>query len=784
MDQKTKNNGCIIAADGADNATVPTRQNRARWIVPGVCVFLALAVLLVFERTASFEFINYDDNLYVYNNVFVRQGLTLESVAAAFSHKQLLDWIPLTALSHMLGWQLFGSWAGGHHLVNVLLHAASSILLFLVLLRLTGSLWRCAFVATIFAIHPLHVESVAWVSERKDVLSGLFFMFTLGAYTRYARSPSLPRYAEVMVFLAMGLLCKAMLVTVPFLLLLLDHWPLGRTTHTRFTRLFIEKLPLILMCAAVIFINVYVNETAVTLAGTQPLTLRLENGVVSYAAYLGQMFWPANLSVFYTMPKQGINSSTLILAAVVLLAISALVFFWRRVQPWLPVGWLWFLGMLVPVIGLMPPGEFSRADRYTYLPQIGLYIAIAWTAWSACASLRCCRVILGVVAVTVITALMVCARIQVSHWHDSASLWTHALDCTTDNNVAHNNLGAILLDAGRMDEAAIHFQKALDIQPGHTQARNNLGAVLFHKGRVDDAIAHYLRVLEIDPRSHEAYNNLGSGLLQKNRAADAVAAYQRALELQPGSPDILSNLGNALLQLGRLDEAIKHFEQTLVVQPNHVQGHLNLASALMRTNQIQGAALHYQKALDLRPDNPEALSNLATAFFLLGRVKEAVTDWQRALLIQPANVSTLNNLAWVLATGPALVRDGARSVELAQEGNRLTSGASAVMLRTLAAAYAESGRFPDALDAAGRALQLARDQSDTALMDKIERERKQYERGLPFHDGVSGTATCEASEKLLCGPAVQSDTLSMQDVSPFDTPQQLCNRAATNETHD
>jgi hypothetical protein len=436
---------------------------------------------LVFGQTLGHEFVNYDDDAYVADNPAALGGLSLKGIVWGFTHKVNDNWTPLTVISHMLDCQLYGTKAGWHHLTSVLLHTASVIVLFLVLKGMTAALWRSAFVAAVFAIHPLHVESVAWIAERRDVLSGLFFMLTLGAYVRYvqrwpkvesrgSRAQAVPAldprpltldYCLVLLFFALGLMCKPMLVTLPFVLLLLDYWPLKRFTQPdgRLVpwRLIAEKVPLLALSGAACVATLFAQKEAIH---SLPLSLRISNALVSYVAYLGQMIYPAGLAVYYPYPENGLPLWKIIAAFVLLLVISAGALAARRKQPWFLFGWLWYLGMLVPVIGVLQVGSQAQADRYTYLPQIGLYIALAWAAKDLTVSWRYRRQVLGVAATIVLAALMVGASLQTSYWRNSESLWTHTLACTSGNYVAHNNFGVMLGKNGNLDEAIHQFQEA------------------------------------------------------------------------------------------------------------------------------------------------------------------------------------------------------------------------------------------------------------------------------------------------------------------------------------
>lgn len=414
----------------------PSMSNQ-RWRIACICIFLAGITFLVLGRTAGYEFINYDDNLYVYDNPLVTAGLTPRGISRVFTHYETRFYTPLTMVSHMADCQFYGLWAGGHHLTNVLLHAATAILLLLVLLQLTGAAWRCAFVAAVFAIHPLHVESVAWVSERNDLLAGLFLMLTIGAYVLYARRPwSLPCYLLVIVFFTLGLLSKPTLVALPLVLLLLDYWPLGRCKASAaqsgrapvLLRLVAEKLPLIALSISAGVAAYFAEGESVASLQTYPISSRISNALVSSAVYLGQMFWPANLAIFYPRTVEGALPWEITLAICILVCVSTMAFMTRKTSPWFGVGWLWYLCMLAPVIGIVQVGEFAHADRYAYLSQIGLYIAVTWSVADLGGRLRLPGTVPGVVATLVIAALAACSFVQVSYWRDSESIFRHALD--------------------------------------------------------------------------------------------------------------------------------------------------------------------------------------------------------------------------------------------------------------------------------------------------------------------------------------------------------------------
>jgi tetratricopeptide (TPR) repeat protein len=752
--------------------SLPELGTQNRYQVLAVCGWLLLTVGLVFGQTARYEFVNYDDGLYVFDNPPVSHGLTAQGIVWAFTHVHAGYWAPVTWLSLMLDCQIYGLNAGGHHLSNVLLHAATAILLFLVLRRMTGGFWPSALAAALFAVHPLRVESVAWVTERKDVLSGLFFVLTLGAYVSYVRHPfSVARYLAIMLFLALGLMAKPILVTLPLVLLLLDYWPLGRLaggdrvnlapphcngggvlgdanswgTRLRrlpvFWQLVIEKLPLLLLAVIFCGVTFWTQTAAAEVADALPLGGRIANALVSYAAYLRQFVYPVGLAVFYCPPGANLPLERVLVAAMVLALISAGVLACRRRCPYLLMGWLCYLGMLAPVIGLVQVGTEAMADRFTYLPQIGLCIALAWGAADVLRSRSYRGWLGGAVAALVLAVLMGCAWRQTCFWSDTETLWNHALACTTRNFVAYNGLGRIFFDRRKFDEAAAYYQKALDSKPDYASAYEGLGLVSVARGQYDEAIAYYRKGLTIEPDSPVLYDSLGSALAACGQFDEAFAHYRKALELQPHDATIHYDFANALAGVGRLDEAIEHYRTALKSQPDHVQGYNNLGIALASRGQLDEAIAQFEWALKIKPDDAGLHGNLANALAALGRHAEALPHYETALKIQPNHAETQKNLAWLRATCPqASLRNGAEAIELAQRANKLCGGKRADVLDCLAAAYAAAGWFPEALATSRQALELAMQQNLRVLADALRARIALYEAGKPFYQTPTPSA--------------------------------------------
>jgi protein O-mannosyl-transferase len=672
------------------------RLEQGRWVA-AVCFALAAITFAAFGQTLHHPFLDFDDNAYVYENPVVAQGLTWNGIVWAFSF-HASNWHPLTWLSHMLDCQVYGLQPGGHHLTNVLIHAATVIALFLVLRQMTGALWRSAFVAAVFAIHPLRVESVAWVAERKDVLSGFFFVLTVGAYVHYARRPrALGRYGLVVLLFALGLMCKPMLVTLPVVLLLLDYWPLRRAE--RVSALVLEKLPLLALSAASCVATLVAQQQGIESVGPYSAPVRLANALVSCVVYLGQMIWPSRLAAFYPYPLHGLPAGEVALAGLLLAGASAVAFGQRRKKPWILAGWLWYLVMLLPVLGIIQVGRQAHADRYTYLPQIGIYLAVTWLAAELAAKWRVGEWALGILMGAIVAALTVSAWKRTAYWQNSEILWAHAIACTTDNGVAHSNLGTALAEQGKREEALEQFQIATQINPGYAD---------FH-------------------------NNFGNALYQEGKASDAAAQYQIALQEASGDPVVHNNLGNALEQVGKMDEAMAQYQIALQINPRYAEAEYDLANVLNRQGKLDQAITHYQMALQINPRYGEAHGNLGITLMKKGNVTEALAQYQMALQIRPGDPGILNNLAWLLAAGPeAPLRDGKKAVELASQANVLSGGENPIVLRTLAAALAEAGRFSEALVTAQRALQLAAAQSNSILAGQIQDQIKCFQAGRPL----------------------------------------------------
>jgi protein O-mannosyl-transferase len=589
-----------------------------------ICLALIALTLAVFGQTLGHDFVNYDDPVYVSENPRIHARLNAQSIAWAFTHIHSNNWHPLTTMSHMLDWRLFGAKPGAHHLVNVLLHSANAVLLFLLLQQLTASIWRSAFVAAIFAIHPLHVESVAWISERKDVLSGLFFFLTLFAYAAYTRKPSVARYVTMSILFVCGLLSKPMLVTLPFILLLLNWWPrfaganstaglrerenaspartanrsreagnaspartaVGETERTRMTwsNLIAEKIPLFVLSLGSVVATLIAQRGGIVQVGHLPLSWRAANALSVYLIYIWQMIWPTNLATIYPHPGSLPIWKTCIAGGILVLITSGVLVLRKR-RPYLITGWFWYLVMLVPVIGLVQVGSQAHADRYTYLPEIGLYVAITWAIVDLARSLQFRREVFALTGSIVIALFAWRAWIQTSYWHDTERLWNHTFAVTGRNDIAHFNFGEFLLKQHRLDEAIAQFKIALASNPTDQDVNFQMGSALMEKGEPDAAAAHFERTLKTQPTNSDAETNLANALLSSGKPNEAVEHYRNVAERNPSSALAHYNLAVGLHRLGQLPEAIAHYKEALRIDPNYPDAKRFLNDALKESGQ-------------------------------------------------------------------------------------------------------------------------------------------------------------------------------------------------------
>ncbi|HEY5346234.1 MAG TPA: tetratricopeptide repeat protein [Verrucomicrobiae bacterium] len=657
-----------------------------------IALLLALGTLVVFLPTGWFGFVNYDDPDYVTENIFVKNGLNGTDIAQAFTSFHAANWHPLTWISHMIDCSLFGLNPGAMHFVNVLFHAANTALLFTLLLRLTKKIWPSAFIAALFAWHPLHIQSVAWISERKDVLSTFFGLLTLIAYARFAQeqrarskeptpnsishlpSPISKSYWLALIFFALGLMAKQMLVTLPFVMLLLDFWPLQRWQISNFkfqifAKLFAEKIPFFLLVIPACVLTCLAQRAAMSSLERLPFPLRLENSVVTYALYLLKLFWPVNLAFFY--PLTGRSPANLAIASLTLATISFLTWRTRRAQPYVLVGWLWFLGTLVPVIGLVQVGEQSMADRYSYLPSVGIFIIVTFGGLALAERFAFVKKILAPAAILIIAGCVFATEIQLQYWRTDETLFSHAIAVTSDNEIAHLNLGVVYEKQGRTAEAMNEYRAALKINPRRAHTHNNIADLLDAAGQPDAARAEYLAALQLDPNALEAHLNYG----------------------------IL------LVELNRFDEAAEQFKLAAALEPTDARPHYQLGKLLLKRGDDVMAIGELRLALQNDPNDFQMLAYTARVF---------------------------------AADENAVGRNGATALELASRANDLTGGEQPFVLDALGMAYAETGDFTNAVACAQNALARA-NAAQMSNVAPLQKRLELYQQNQPWRESFRAT---------------------------------------------
>lgn len=709
----------MTARDVTSPESVGNESRHSRWIIAG----LILACVAIYGRTLTHDFISYDDPSYVTQNHLIKQGITSEGLRNAFTTPHSYNWHPLTTLSHMLDCQLFGSErAAGHHAVNLVLHTASAIVLFLVLRQMSGSLWPSALVAALFAVHPLGVESIAWISERKNVLSTLLWFVTMAAYVRYMRRSTVGNYLLIAISMALGMMSKQMLVTLPCTLLLLDYWPLERiqfgSEHARDRKqssktawaLVVEKIPLfaisMLGSALVLWAQ---GHTQISL-DTLPLAARIENSLITYVAYMGKFLWPAGLIVYYPLRTANLSPDEMVsalfpaaaLSGLVLLVISAVCIRQRLKRPYLIVGWLWYLGTLVPVIGIVQVGHQSMADRYTYVPLVGIYIMLAWLAAEFVEKHETARTwIVGAVAVWLLVLSAVAFK-QVGYWQDSKTLFTHVLNVNEDNAIAQHAIAESLYDEGEYEQAEYHIKRAIELRPSEPRPYVSLGYVYYRQRKFGPALENFNRGISIHPRHAFAFNGRGLVYLSVGQFDKARADLERALELEPHSEIVQHNmelaLGQSAFQAGDLATAESHFQQAVLLNDEEATSRVFLGMIAAAGGRTTEALKFYRQALALEPDSIEANINLANLL--------------------------------ITAPEPAL-RNASEAIRFAERACRETKFNRPDLLNTLAAAYFTAGRIPDAIQVVQRALKLPN------LPPALQ---KQLLQNLELFEASSGTA--------------------------------------------
>jgi protein O-mannosyl-transferase len=599
---------------------------------------LAVAVLAVYWQVGQFGFIGYDDPEFVLNNPHIRQGLTPAAIAWAFTTGYAANWFPVTWLSYLLGVNLYGLAPGWHHLTNVFLHALNSVLLFALLRRMTGARWPSFFAALLFAVHPLHVEAVAWIAERRELLSGLFWFLSILAWLRYIERSTLASYLLLLGAFACGLMSKPDIVALPFALLLLDYWPLGRWKTTAARSLILEKLPLVALSAASCAVTLLVQQGGGATASLAevPFRFRLENAVVSYAAYVWQFFWPARLAVLYPYDSN-LPAWQVAGAAAALAAITALAVVWRRRRPYLFTGWFWFAGILVPTIGLVQVGVQARADRYMYIPMIGLSLAAVWSAAELAARRPAVRSLAVAAGVSACCVYGVAAWSTAAYWRDTVDLFRHTVAVTTDNWAALTTLSQALLSANRAEEAMPYVTEALGLRPNLAEAHINYGSVLRQRGELDAAAAEYRRALASDPNNPDAREGLGIVSSEKGDAAGALANLTAAEKSRPDDPDMHYNLGRVYGLSGRFDRAAAEFAETVRLEPASASAHYNLGIAYANQDRFAEARGEFLEAVRLKPNYTAAHFSLGGALANLNRFDEAIGEFEEVLRLEPGS---------------------------------------------------------------------------------------------------------------------------------------------------
>ena len=617
-----------------------------------ICLLLIFAIIIAYGQMRNFDFVGFDDQVYVTENSHVQAGITLKGVVWAFTTNQDANWFPVTWLSHMLDYELYGLNPMGHHWTNLQLHIANTLLLYFVLQLMTGALWQSAFVAALFALHPLHVESVAWVAERKDVLSTFFGMLFLLAYWRYVNQPRLINYLLVIILFSLGLMSKPMLVTFPFVLLLLDFWPLKRfqskNNHllqsdgvTSFSfqkafRLIFEKIPLFILAAISSVLTFFVQQSKGAVIPIEALSLktRIANTLISYINYVLKAIWPVHLAVFYphpgdALPAWQIVGAVLLIAAAVFFAIRS-----SKQNAYIAVGLFWYLGTLVPVIGLVQVGTQAMADRYTYIPLIGLFIIVAWGVSDLFKKCSYRKIFLGVSAVIIISVLTACTYFQVSHWKNGVTLFENAINVTENNFKAQINLGTAL---GRvdLDRAIFHYKEALKISPDNFMALNKLGVAFYSKENYDEAVLYFTKALRIDPKNTGLSNNLANVLFILGKFDEAVSHYNEVLKTNPEHADAQRNLAYVLSTQGKLDEAVLHYTEALRINPEYGKAHYNLGNILINQGKTKEAMAHFAEAIRISPEYAEVYNKIGLVLFHQGKFKKAEVFFLKAIQIRP-----------------------------------------------------------------------------------------------------------------------------------------------------
>ena len=704
-----------------------------RQIILLISAALVITTLIAYEPIRHNDFVTYDDHSYIVNNPQVTSGLSWQSLGQAFTKPHFFMWHPLTTISHILDYQFFGPNPFGHHLVSVLFHIAVVLLLFWILKNITRTMWTSAFVAAVFALHPIQVESVAWAAERKTVLSGLFWLLTMATYIRYARQPGLGRYIVVLLVFGLCIMTKPVVVTLPLAMLLLDYWPLlrfatkgeplerigrpgfaeglrrgkqragGEYQKVSAIRLIVEKIPLLAM-SAFLSVMTFVAQKQGGVVPTlekMPLDYRIANMFLSYIRYIGKMLWPSGLAVCYPHPRAVFSDAPVVMCAMLFIVLTVLSIYIGRRRRYVAVGWLWYVGTLVPVIGLVQSGAQAMANRYMYIPMLGLLIIIGWAIKDFIVKRPRIRIAATVMGVTVLLSLLILTRMQVKHWQNTLTLFDYTLKVTKDNPVAENSYGVVLFNEGRNEEAEQHLRSAIRMAPTFVTAIDNLAKLYLKEGRYNEALANFYEIIKHDEGTAEIYYNAATALSIQKEYDEAIKYFEKSLELGPNDPDTHKRMGITLLAAGKYERAIFHLKESLRIRSSQAEVYINLGSAYSYLDQYGPAMQNWKKALELKPDSADVL----------------------------------NNLGWLYATyEDATTENANKAIEYARRSCELTGYNDPVYLDTLGVAYAAAGKFEEAKAMAGKALIIATANGQEKITSEVEKRIKLYEAGQPYRE--------------------------------------------------
>ena len=721
-----------------------------------ISLSLVFATIAVYWRVGGFDFVSYDDDSIFFQNAFVRDGLTWKGIIWGATTSYYEYWHPLMWWSHMLDCQLFGMNAGGHHLVSLGFHVINTLLVFAIFQRMTCMIWRSAMVAALFALHPLHVESVAWLAERKDVLSSMFWLLSVWVYVLYVErlKSKDPRaksfYTLALIFFLLGLLTKPMVVTLPFVLLLLDYWPLNRiswfdpkNSHPEngnkpvsMANLIREKIPFFALTLVFCFTTWYSVKTQnrVQSADAFPFALRLKNIPVSYCLYLWKTIWPTHLAVVYLMPRS-ISFARVAGSACIILAFSLFIVVRGRSARYLVFGWLAFLGVLVPTINLVPVGGQQRADRYMYLPSIGLFVVMVWATADLVTRWKNGAIVLGCVSLATLSTLGILASAQVQSWRDNVSLWSHCLATGSESFIAHESLGGSFLKRGEMEAALRQYKLALELDTNNPEPNRRLGAALIIARKPQEATNYIARALSLAPDNANAHADMGYALIDLGDTDGAFTQFSEAIRLDPKGLDAYVGLGKVLSAQGKSDEAVDWFTKLLRKVPELGRAHYFLGLEYLKRGMISEGLSSLSKSAESDPGSIFPHVAMAQACAGAHMNLQAIEQYRAALRLNPDLPEALNNLAWILATASdAQFRSGPEAVRLAERACGITSYQQTICIGTLAAAYAEAGQFDNAVQAAQRACDSARANGETDLLTKNQTLLVRFQARQPFHE--------------------------------------------------